>query len=229
MEKPAIEREVRRLQFEVWSRRALLWPMGEPRAEAMFEPRVVADVLGLYYETRELVASERGGFGEYEAAGSLDRRTGILAVSGRFEYPVQRFTAAHEIGHFVIHPWVGDRVAHRDRPVRGYQLSGRQVVEQEADYFAACLLVPRKPLVSAFEMRFGTRKPLPLTETVAFHLAGGSAHHLFSAPSSSLQFASAVARAEAFDGRRFVSLASMFNVSVSAMAIRLREVGLVAE
>lgn len=229
MDKHAIEKEVRRLQFEVWSRRALLWPMGHPRAEAMFEPRVVAEVLGLHYDMREMVATERGVAGEHQAAGSLDRRAGVLAVSGQFPYAVQRFTAAHEIGHFVIHPWVGDRVAHRDRPIHGYQLSGRPPIEQEADYFAACLLVPLKPLVSAFEARFGTRKPLPLTDTVAFHLAGGSAHHLFTAPRTSLQFASAVARAEAFDGKRFTSLASMFGVSVSAMAIRLREAGLVVE
>lgn len=229
MDKHSIEKEVRRVQFEVWSRRALLWPMGEPRPEAMFEPRVVAEVLGLHFDVRDTVATERGAVGDYRAAGSLDRRTGILAVSGQFNYPVQRFTAAHEIGHFVLHPWVGDRVAHRDRATHGLQLSGRPAFEQEADYFAACLLVPTKLLVAAFEARFGTRKPLPLNDTVAFHLAGGSAHHLFTAPGQSLQFASAVARAESFDGRRFSSLASAFGVSTSAMAIRLREAGLVVD
>lgn len=227
MDKVAIEKELRRLQFEVWSQRELLWPLGVPRIEAMFEPRVVAECLGLHYDPRERVQTERGS--EYEAAGSLDRRTGMLAVSSRFPFHVQRFTAAHEIGHFVLHPWVGDRVAHRDRPIHGYQLTGRPPLEQEADYFAACLLVPLKPLVSAFEVRFGTRKPLPLSETVAFHLGGGSAHHLFTAPRESLQFASAVARAESFDGRRFPSLAYCFGVSVSAMAIRLRESALVVD
>jgi Zn-dependent peptidase ImmA (M78 family) len=229
VDKPTIEKEARRVQFEVWSRRELLWPMGQPRPEAMFDPRVVAEVLDLHYDVREHIASERGAAGEFEAAGSLNRQTGTLAVSGRFDYAVQRFTAAHEIGHFVLHPWVGDRVAHRDRPIHGYQLSGRPAVEQEADYFAACLLIPVKPLVSAFEIRFGTRKPLPLNETVAFHLAGGSAHHLFTAPRTSLQFATAVAKAESFDGKRFASLARTFEVSTSAMAIRLREVGLVVD
>lgn len=229
MDKSSIEKEVRRVQFEVWSRRKILWPLGEPRPEAMFEPRVVARVLDLEYELRESMQAERSGPNGFEAAGTLDRKRGILAVSTRYNYAVQRFTAAHEIGHYVLHPWIGDRVVHRDRPIHGLQVSGRPEIEQQADYFAACLLVPIKLLCTAFEARFGTRKPLPLTETVAFHLVGGSAHHLFNAPGNSLQFATAVARAESFDMKRFPSLAEQFGVSVSAMAIRLREAGLVVD
>jgi Zn-dependent peptidase ImmA (M78 family) len=229
MDKSQIESEVRRLQVEIWMQRDIIWQFGAPPVEAMFEPRVVADFLDLQYELRDSIQPEQPGVG-FEAAGTLDRKRGILAISTRFDYAVQRFTAAHEIGHFVLHPWIGDKVVHRDRPIHGLQLSGRPEIEQDADYFAACLLVPMRCLHEAFEARFGTRKPLPLNETVAFHLAGGSAHQLFSAPpGTTLQFAKAVASAQSFNGRRFQSLAQQFGVSVSAMAIRLREAGLVVD
>jgi len=229
MDKVLIEKEARRVQYEVWSRRALLWPMGEPRPEALFEPRIVAGVLGLEFEFRERLEADGSRGRGAVAAGQLDRRRGILAVSTEFKYPTQRFTAAHEIGHFVIHPWIGDKVVHRDRPV--YELGGsvRPVLEQEADYFAACLLVPRQALVKEFEARFGTRKPLPLTETIAFHLKEANPNRLFSAPKGSLLFASELARAQSFDTKRFRSLAECFGVSTSAMAIRLHEVGLVED
>lgn len=229
MDKSQIEREVRRLQVEIWMQRDIIWQFGVPPVEAMFEPRVVADFLDLQYELRDNMQPEQPGTG-FEAAGTLDRKRGILAISTQFDYFVQRFTAAHEIGHFILHPWIGDKVVHRDRPIHGFQLSGRPEIEQDADYFAACLLVPMRRLHEAFEVRFGTRKPLPLTDTVAFHLAGGSAHQLFSAPpGATLQFAKAVASAQSFDGRRFQCLAQQFGVSVSAMAIRLREAGLVMD
>ena len=45
----------------------------------------------------------------------------------------------------------------------------------------------------------------------------------------SMKFALTVASARRFNGRDFRSLADTFNVSVSAMAIRLRELGLIEE
>lgn len=229
MDRSDIEKEVRRLQFEVWSQRRLLWPLGEPRVEAMFDPPVVARSLGLEYEIRDSISALDSRGGKMEAAGTLDRKRGVIAVSSRFGYGTQRFTGAHEIGHYVLHPSIGDGVAHRDRPVFELVAAGRPRPELEADYFAACLLVPMKPLVSAFEARFGTRKPLPLTDAVAFHVCGARAHELFAAPAGSLAFAKAVAGARSFDTRRFPSLSEQFGVSLSAMAIRLQEAGLVAE
>lgn len=227
MNRSEIEREVRRLQVEIYTQRAIIWPMGEPPMEAMFDPMNVADFLQLNYEIRDHIGAERGGAGEYAAAGTLDRRRNTIAISSRFDYPIQRFTAAHEIGHFILHPKVGIEVAHRDRPVFGIQGSGRPQVEREADYFAACLLVPLKLLQKQFELRFGTKKPLPLNDVVAFHLTGGSTHLLLEGGTNPYAFALALAKAQSFDRGRFPSLAQHFGVSVSAMAIRICEAGLV--
>ena len=115
---------------------------------------------------------------------------------------------------------------HRERPTNGPR-AGRPPREQEADYFAACLLMPRQAVLKEFSVRFGSKRPLVLTETVAFHLKA-DAGQLFSQPAGSLLFAQAVARCNQFDRHRFRSLADYFGVSVSAMAIRLEELNLLA-
>lgn len=78
-----------------------------------------------------------------------------------------------------------------------------------------------------FAARFGTKAPLALTETVAFHL-GADYGQLFSQPRGSLLFAQTVARAEKFGGMPFKPLSKYFGVSPTAMAIRLEDLGLVA-
>jgi Zn-dependent peptidase ImmA (M78 family) len=138
----------------------------------------------------------------------------------------RRFTAAHELGHFVLHPHVGSRRLHRERPVNGPR-GDRPLLEQEADYFAACLLMPRRAVIDEFSARFVKKHPLPLTEVVAYHLKA-DVGLLFSQRPGSMLFAQSVARAEQFDTRRFQSLADFFGVSSPAMGIRLTELGLVA-
>ena len=107
--------------------------------------------------------------------------------------------------------------------------SPRPADEREADYFAACFLVPAGLLEQEFQARFPCKAPLPLTDATAFHLAGESSHALLRAGPSSNLFAAAVARAKSFNGHRFKSLADEFGVSIGAMAIRLREVGLIED
>lgn len=224
MDKKAIESEARRLQYEIWSRRDLRYQLGVPDIPTLFDPRNVADHCGLYFDTRDRIDTDYQGGGE--AAGIWQRDRSTVLVSTRFSFETQRFTAGHEIGHFILHPQVGDRTLHRERPVDGPR-SNRTPLEQEADYFSACLLMPRKAVSNEFDARYSGKHPLVLTETVAYYLKA-DAGLLFSQPRGSLLFAEAVARAQQFDRRRFKSLADYFGVSVRAMAIRLEELGLVA-
>lgn len=221
-----IESEARRLQIEVWSQRKVLFEMGEPPVQQVLSPEVAARVCGLEYEYRERIGAATGG-AQYEAAGLFDRGRGIITISTHFPFEVQRYTGGHEIGHFVLHEWIGDRVAHRDRPVLdALTKQDRPLEEREADYFAACYLAPKKLVESEFRKRFG-RIPLRLSETLAFHLRGNLAQALLTAPPASLDFEMAIAGCHSLDGRRFASLADHFSISVTAMAIRLRELGLV--
>lgn len=223
MDNLAIEKEARRLQYEIWTRRDVRYPLGVPDIPTLFDPRNVADYCGLYYEARSRIETDYQGGGE--AVGLWQRDRSTILVSTRFSFETQRFTAGHEIGHYILHPKVGDRTLHREFPGGGPR-SNRGPIEQEADYFSACLLMPRKAVISEFEARF-TNQPLVLTETVAYHLKA-DAGLLFSQPRGSLLFAQAVARAQQFDRRHFKSLSQYFGVSVQAMAIRLDELELVS-
>lgn len=224
MDKVAIEKEARRLQFEIYGRREIRYPMGVPNIPALFDPRNVADHCGLFYETRDRLHTDFAGGGE--AAGLWQRDRSTILVSSRYSYETQRFTAAHEIGHYILHPHVGDRTLHRELPA-GVHATYRPPLEQDADHFAACLLMPRRAVIAEFDARFGSKHPLALTETVAYHLKADE-RLLFSQPPGSLMFAEAVAKAQQFDRRRFQSLAGYFGVSPRAMAIRLGELDLVA-
>jgi Zn-dependent peptidase ImmA (M78 family) len=58
----------------------------------------------------------------------------VIAVNGREPWQRQRFTVAHELGHFIASTTEDRLLAHaNDRAVRREQL---------ADYFAGCLLMP---------------------------------------------------------------------------------------
>ena len=129
----------------------------------------------------------------------------------------------------MLHRHIGETVVHRDRPIFDTPFAGRPRIEHEADYFGACFLAPRKLVTEGFSARFGSQHPLRLTETIAFHLRGDLAHELFISPVGSLDFAAAVAGAQKFDINRFSSLAEYFGMSISAMAIRLKELQLVTD
>lgn len=220
-----VEAEARKLQMEIWDHQASLWPGETVPASRMFTPEAAAAVLRV-----ELGVGDLGQFGSrdgrFEVAGVIDRQRNFIGLSDKFSSPTMRFTGAHEIGHWVLHRGM---VMHRDRPIAGVvdPRVQRSSDEREADYFAACFLVPRKLLVEAFGARFGYSQ-LQLNEDSAFRLAGNTSEQLLNAGPGSLDFALAVASALSYNGRHFDSLAKAFDVSVPTMAIRLREVGLVS-
>jgi IrrE N-terminal-like domain len=229
MKRSEIEKEVRLLHYEIWKSRDILFPYGVPPLQNLYDPRIAARILGLEYEERQQITSADGN-SNFEAAGILNRRRQIISISTRFPYEVQRFTGAHEVGHFLLHPSIGGNTLHRDRPKFEYLARdmNRPQYEREADYFSACYLAPQELLIEEFEKRFGP-VPLRLDETVAFHLKGDLAHQLFISTHGSLDFPAAVASAQKFDRLKFPSLARSFGMSISAMAIRLRELKLVIE
>jgi Zn-dependent peptidase ImmA (M78 family) len=84
-----------------------------------------------------------------EFSGLLLRKDGkaLIGVNSS-EAPVrQRFTIAHEIGHFVLHPQKDAFVDFRKNTGAGEVRPPR---ERHADMFAAALLMPRKALLKDF-------------------------------------------------------------------------------
>jgi Zn-dependent peptidase ImmA (M78 family) len=192
----------------------------------LLHPGHAAFVLGYDYQERESL----GQFGfkgdRFEVAGYIDRGSKVLAVSKRFNENILRFTGAHELAHIVLH--LGESY-HRDRPVSGLakQTYIRPPIEREADSFAARFLMPKNLVKTRLEETFGLKEPIVFDDVLAYHLAPDDSESLLRADTSGLEREIALASREKFAGRRFNSLAKQFCVSVSSMAIRLKELGVI--
>lgn len=72
----------------------------------------------------------------------------LIGVNSERTLEWKRFIVAHEIAHYLLHySSQGNQgmYAHRDHR------KGRNDVENEADFFAACLLMPREKVVEKFK------------------------------------------------------------------------------
>jgi Zn-dependent peptidase ImmA (M78 family) len=228
IDKRKIEHEAREIQKLIWSRRNEIWPDGPPQPIQMLEPEIAAYVLGVKYEFhQELILLNRQS-SKYEIAGLLDRQSGKIAVAEQFPDEAIRFTGAHEIGHWVLHE---DETMHRDRPVKGLDTKtwARPQKEREADYFAACFLMPEKLVKEALESTFMCSGQFIFDDTAAFWLNPSDPDALLRADAGSLDRALALSTAQSYGGRHINSLAEQFRVSVTTMAIRLHELNLICE
>lgn len=225
VDRDAIARECKRFQFEIWQRAGRThWTI--PHLLQLFSPEHAAHVHGYEYEVAAGSLGVHGvGKDRFQVAGIVDPKNSIIRIAGNLSYEAHRFTASHELGHMVLHPGM---TLHRDRPLTGESMPG-DLREREANYFAACFLAPEKLVRQAFEARFGTGA-LHLDDTVAFYLVGGPMmQDLLRSKTGSLEFARVVATAKRFGSANpFKPLAEVFGMSPSAMAIRLEELGLVA-
>lgn len=215
-----IELEARKLLAEMERSAKRLWPNTQPSRLFMCDPEAACRHLGLHY----LPDSHLGSFGSTATAGMLDRSRRSVLLSSKQGFEAMRFTAAHEVGHWILHP---EQQLFRDRALTAPGGTGRPPLEKEADFFAACFLAPPKLVRAAFNPRFPVGVPLTNTGAVCFNLSPRNHQYLEGLPAGSLEFALAVARAEFFNGQYFKSMASLFSVSPQAMAIRLLELGLV--
>jgi hypothetical protein len=190
----------------------------------MLDPEVAACVLGVKLE---YVSDLSFGLNnrKYETAGILDRNGKRILIATRFGPEVARFTAAHELGHWLLHP---GEVLHRDMPIKGLEREARDSREREADRFAASFLVPEHFISKVFKLRFLSPDPFVFDHNTAYQLRPYDVPSLLYPESGSLVRERVLSSAKSFNGHRFeTSLAEMFRVSVTTMAIRIRELGLV--
>lgn len=221
IDKIEIERASRQLIERIWSNQKLLFPMGSPERILMLDPRVACAELGITYDPHPSLPwyTPRG---IVEVAGMLDREAKTVSVAQKYGPLVERFTAAHELGHLLMHP---GEVMHRDVP-DGLCSEGKSHIEQEADYFAACFLIPINLLREEFEKRFGAEETFTFDDHSSFWLTPDDPERLL-AQGKLQQRAIAIANASRFNGKAFPSLCQRFSVSRVAMKIRLIETGIV--
>ena len=167
----------------------------------------------------------------FETAGILDREGRRIVIAQKFRKEYRRFTLAHEIGHAVLHPAVRH---HRDRPLTGGERANRVTradEEQEADLFAAELLMPTCVTTEIFTAIY--EHPVrahEVDEELLFWLRSGTGEQIsFEAlrGGGPERLSLLIARNRCYRNRHFASLCEIFAVSATAMAIQLTDLRLV--
>lgn len=219
-----IERIVRNLHAEMWLRRAEIFQSAdEVDPLQILDPEIALRSLGYTVVIRESLGQHLAGRDSFEVAGIVDNSNEKVEISRRFAPAIRNFTAAHELGHAVLHEGSG---LHRDRGLDGASTGPRDPREAEADLFASYFLLPEKQVRAAFKTRFLAQE-FRLTEATVFALGSGSLRHLQERCRSERDLARTLAAAQHYNGVYFKSLSERFGVSNQVMAIRLEELGLV--
>lgn len=224
--KIALENCVRELQILIWDNKHLIWKKSIPTNHLdILRPDIIfKQVLGFDYlsSAKYAVPTENGL--TVEVAGVIDQPQKIVAISNGFPYEVQKFTAAHELGHAFLHD---QPILHRDIPVDcPGKRETRDKTEIEADKFATYFLMPTKWIKSEFGKRY-TENIFQINEDSAFKFGGLSSIELKNECKNLRGLSRKLSSGEFFNNSKFISLAELFNVSVEAMAIRLEELNLV--
>jgi Zn-dependent peptidase ImmA (M78 family)/formiminotetrahydrofolate cyclodeaminase len=217
----AIEKLASEFQNLLWNHHESIWGTLLTSPRQILDPQIIFEEV-FDYDFGEFPYIENDEEG-VECIGFIDQRERHIVVSNNYSPEVKNFTAAHELGHALLH---NQTILHRDRPLDHTNLGSRSETERQADKFATCFLMPKKQLVKTFAELFGTRRFL-INDNTAFDLIRGSQSDLLSKIKNRRDLALRIASAEIYAGRPFKSLAKQYNVSVTAMAIRLEELDLV--
>ncbi|MBX2968203.1 MAG: cyclodeaminase/cyclohydrolase family protein [Cyclobacteriaceae bacterium] len=225
MSNRAIEDLAKQTQNVLWEYRDFLWGQAAPDMpiEVLKPDIALTKLLGYNFQYATL---ERHFENEeyYETAGQIDKENRVVLVSQAYPKEVQNFTAAHELGHALLHRGL---ILHRDKPMDGSS-ANRDFREVQADKFAAYFLMPAKQVRSIFLELFGIER-FVLNQNTLFALTsrGGNLQAFRTEHRNQRGLAKVIASTEYFSGKSFKSLAKVFGVSVGAMAIRLEELDLV--
>ena len=146
-------------------------------------------------------------------------------ISRQFPKETQNFTAAHELGHALLHK---QNVLHRDMALDGSMNSSRRnQVEYQADKFAVYFLMPSKQIKEVFKEWFLTSK-FVIDVNTTLNLINENRPSILRAQCKNLRGLSRLlASAQFYRTTPLIPMSKLFNVSVEAMAIRLEELKLV--
>lgn len=211
--------EVYRLHRRLWRARHDIYPMGCHPLN-LLKPQLATSLLGYEYVERPIGDWPQGQ--RTKTAGLVDPQQKQIVISDEFDTPIMRFTAAHEIGHIVLHKL---RTLHRDRPIKGPRPNQQSYKEREADIFASLFLMPEKLVREALDQIWGIKSPIQIDDNLAFHLTENTDEILYTEPGSLLPLRRLSSCSPMGSNR--VPLNKRFGVSVTAMAIRLQELGVI--
>lgn len=221
-----IENAASKLQNLLWIHKDAIWLDNTPNHPAkVLKPNLaLKKALAYNYVTIERLEIINDANGTFETAGIINQKEKIVLISNNFDKNTQNFTAAHELGHALLHR---QTILHKDKPLDGVskQLK-RSYTERQADKFATYFLMPSKLVKKEFYELFSTEKFI-IDEQTSFNLIKDSPSKLRKECRNLRGLAIKLASTEHFDNQSFESMSSLFNVSTTAMAIRLEELELI--
>lgn len=215
-----IEKFARTIQIELWKNRKSLLSSSSNPIE-LLDPELAFKALGFNFELVETLGQFQRGDVAFEVAGTINKKLKRIQISRQFPSETRRFTAAHELGHAVMHASNG---MHRDRPINSAFLQNRSSTEIQADKFATYFLMPEKLVRKIFKQLF-LADQFYVDENTAFALGYD---YTILKTMSVRELAKLLAKSEKYNFKNFSSLANHFYVSEQAMAIRLEELNLIA-
>lgn len=217
-----LQQKAKELHREIWLNKSKIWGDAAPSDPVeMLDPSIALHLIGYDYDLEETLGQHRSNGRLIEVAGIIDNTSKRVFISRQFPNNVRIFTAAHELGHAVLHEARG---LHRDKPLDGATLS-RDSIEFEADKFATYFLMPEKLVRARFANIFAT-DCFTVNEETVFALSRISLNDFQKKCKALRDLSRILACAEYYNGLRFISLANQFRVSIEAMAIRLEELEL---
>lgn len=211
-----IEKIARNLQTEMWVNRETIWGTKDVAPLAVTDCSTAFSAIGFDYES----LSSLGSNATSDVAGYINADKKYAATAQHFPLTEQKFTAAHELGHALLHQANG---MHRERPASSSHKVRRPRQELEADRFASAFLMPRILLKREFNHRFQTEKFIVIDENVIGLLGNNNRASL----KTRRQLSLALATADRFHTSKFLSLTELFGLSKTAVAIRLEQVDIV--
>ena len=127
-----------------------------------FDLPVPVESIAEHFLKYDLEISNEGLFADPGFLGGISFETNTIFVNASIEDHEGRytFTIAHEIGHHVLHKELYDELISDRSQILCREEKKKPLIEQQADRFAASLMMPRRMLVDEVE-RYG--KPMPRT------------------------------------------------------------------
>lgn len=91
---------------------------------------------------------KQGEFADSDIEGAFDRSTGTVFLSEEDSFEDKNFTLAHELGHYKLHKELERDIFTMHQLNDLLERQGKDVREDQADQFAASLMMPKQLVIS---------------------------------------------------------------------------------
>lgn len=225
-----IEEKARQLLHRYWKQKeARLGGDIDPKSLLPIDVKAIArEILGLEVaESWDVGSDTVTPSSRMNLVGGIHRYAKKIVLARGLSSEIERFTLAHEIGHFLLHPNV---IQFREDPRTDIVIRAerKSPLEHQADRFAGFLAMPRKLVVYHYKRMFGDAiDGANLSEDQAYCILGENGIPSEIAKLSPLDLARIVAVATSLVYGQPRVLTEIFGVSPTAMGRQLLLSGLV--